>query len=69
MEGTVTISLKDYEELKRKAKEHDNNDSRFLRLAVEYIELFEKIEKFLKIEEIETELIEEIGEVLSEWYA
>ena len=64
MEGTVTISLKNYEELLEMKAEKNY----YHKKAVKLVETLEKVEEFLKVEEIDTELIEEISEVLDEWY-
>lgn len=64
MEGTVTISLKDFEELKKEAGKRDY----YFDLAFKQVELLEKIEEFLKVEEINSELLEEISEALDNWY-
>lgn len=64
MEGTVTISLKDYEELSEIKAENNY----YLKKAVKLVEILEKVEEFLKVEEIETELIGEIAGYLEEWY-
>lgn len=64
MEGTVTISLKDYDEL----REMKVDKNYYIKKAVKLVELLEKVEEFLKVEEIDTELISEITEVLEEWY-
>ena len=64
MEGTVTISLKDYESLREMEAERNY----YSKSACRQIVLLEKIEEFLKVEEIETELINEISECLDEWY-
>ncbi len=64
MEGTVTISLKDYEELKEITEIKD----KYIKLAVGYVELFEEIESFLRGEKIAPGLVEKINEVLNEWY-
>lgn len=64
MEGTVTISIKNYDEL-RVMKAEKNY---YIKKAVKLVELLEKVEEFLKVEEMDTELISEITEVLEEWY-
>jgi membrane protease subunit (stomatin/prohibitin family) len=64
MEGTVTISLKDYDEL----REMKVDKNYYIKKAVKLVEILEKVEEFLKVEEIDTELISEITEVLEEWY-
>jgi len=55
MEGTVTISLKEYK-------------SHYFVAAVKQVELLEKVEEVLKVEGIETELLTEISEALEDWY-
>lgn len=65
MEGTVTISLKDYEEFIKEVKEKRDY---YFNLAFKQVELLEKVEEFLKVEEIETELVDEISEALEDWY-
>lgn len=64
MEGTVTISLKDYDKL----REMEAEKNYYLKTASKHMELFEKVEEFLKVEEIETELTNEISEALDDWY-
>lgn len=64
MEGVVIISLKDYEELKVMAEVRESMTKK----SVKAIELLERIEEFMKVEEIETELIDEISEALEDWY-
>lgn len=64
MEGTVTISLKDYEKLRNEAGERDY----YFDLAARQVELLEKTEEVLEVEEIETELLAEISETLNNWY-
>lgn len=64
MEGTVTMKLEDFLKLKEKAAEKDY----YTELTFEQIKLIEKVEEFLKVEEIETELIGEISEALEVWY-
>lgn len=61
MEGTVTISFEAFLEMKAEKKY-------YLKKAVKLVETLEKVEEFLKVEEVDTELIEEISEVLDEWY-
>lgn len=61
MEGTVTISLKDYEELREDVDYYRD-------LAFEYIRLLEEIEEFLNIEKIESELLKRVTDVLDNWY-
>lgn len=56
-----TVSLKAYQILRREKKDLTEK-------AVEIVKVLEKVEEFLKVEEIETDLIEEISEVLDEWY-
>lgn len=68
MEGTVTISLEDFEELKHKAEEQEKIDNYYLKLAIKQVELLEKIEDFFQGEKIATGLAEEINLVLSNWY-
>lgn len=65
MEGTVTISLKDYEELKASK----DLEEKIIKKSTKAIELLEKIEEFLKVEEIETELLNEISLELDDWYS
>lgn len=64
MEGTVTISLKDFLEL----MEVDEARQSYLKTAIKQVELLEKIEDFLQGEKIATGLTEEINLVLSNWY-
>lgn len=64
MEGTVTISLKDYEDLKKETGKKDY----YLDLAASHIELLEKVEELLKVEGLEPELLGEITVALDEWY-
>lgn len=61
MEGTVTISLKDYEKLK-KCKEKEKYYSEF---ADRYVNLLEGIEYE---GEVSFEMLNKINLVLSEWY-
>lgn len=61
MEGTVTISLKDYEELREDVDYYRD-------LAFEYIRLLEEIEEFLNVEKIESELLKRVTDVLDNWY-
>lgn len=61
MEGTVTLSLKDYEELREDVDYYRD-------LAFEYIRLLEEIEEFLKVEKIESELLKRVTDVLDNWY-
>lgn len=64
MEGTATISLKDYESFREVEAERNY----YIKKAVKLVELLEKVEEFLKVEEMDTELKDEITEVLEEWY-
>lgn len=64
MGGTVIIKLKDYEELKAMAEVGQS----LMKKSRKAIELLEKVEDFLKVEKIETELIGEISEELDKWY-
>lgn len=68
MEGTVTISLKNYEILREILREMEEERDSYSKTAFKQIVLLEKIEEFLKLEEIETELINEISEILDKWY-
>ena len=61
MEGTVTISLKDYEELREDVDYYRD-------LAFEYIRLLKEIEEFLNVEKIESELLKRVTDVLDNWY-
>ena len=61
VEGTVTLSVKDFLELKKDAEYYS-------RTLYEFIPLFEEIEEFLKVEEFKTDLTEKIGKILDEWY-
>lgn len=64
MEGTVTISLKDYEELKKSFED----GLQWASLAEYYLRLLERIEEVLVIENIENELIAEVKEAINNWY-
>ena len=64
MEGTVTINLKDYESLREMEAERNY----YIKKVVKLVEITEKVEEFLKVEEIKTELIDEISEALEDWY-
>lgn len=61
MEGTVIISLKDYEELREDVDYYRD-------LVFEYIRLLEEIEEFLNVEKIESELLKRVTDVLDNWY-
>lgn len=60
MEGTVTISLKDYEELREDV-------DYYRELAFECIRLLEEIEEFLNVEKIESELLKRVTDVLDNY--
>ena len=64
MEGTVTISLKDYEKLKGEAEKSDH----YLELAARNVELLEKIAEILHSEKIAEGLGKEIDKELEKWY-
>ncbi|MEY8416708.1 hypothetical protein AAK964_10435 [Tissierella praeacuta] len=64
MEGTVTISLKNYESL----REVEAKKNYYIKISLKLAVLLEKIEEFLKLEEIDTELLSEISNLLNEWY-
>jgi small nuclear ribonucleoprotein (snRNP)-like protein len=64
VEGTVTISLKDYEKLKGEAEKSDH----YLELAARNVELLEKIAEFLHGEKIAEGLGKEIDKELEKWY-
>lgn len=67
MKGTVTISLKDFEELKENTKWYKH----YLAKVVEQIELLEEVEDVLQAEEnwfLHVDLIEDIRKHLDSWY-
>lgn len=64
MEGTVTISLADYENLKERAEKSDY----YFNMAAEHIELLDRISEALTIEDIDNALVIDISKALSKWY-
>lgn len=64
MEGTVTISLSDYECLKSNA----TNMKHYLNLASKQIELLERIEEAIAINHIDIDLIKDIDKALEIWH-
>ena len=71
MEGTVTISLKDYEKLKGEAEKSDH----YLELAARNVELLEKIAKSLvdnpdevSVTEVNTDESLVLDKELEKWY-
>lgn len=67
MEGTVTISLQDYQALKSEV----DRSNYYFEMAIKHIELFEEVEKFLEIKYgcmDHQKLLTKTQEVLSQWY-
>lgn len=64
MEGTVTISLKDYEKLKKADEIADH----YYLLAEKQILTLEKVEELFQSMEKEPGLLEEVEKRLDEWY-
>ena len=65
VEGTVTISLKAFEELKKEAGKRDY----YFDLAVGQVELLEKVFEYMTdLVDVDGEIIDEIVDALENWY-
>lgn len=65
MEGTVTISLKAFEELKKETGKRDY----YFDLAVGQVELLEKVFEYMTdLVDVDGEIIDEIADALENWY-